>query len=50
MLKKNLHCSVTLTPGNKGDFEVFADGTCIYSKVITKKIPRPEAVLHLLTA
>ncbi|PIE69449.1 MAG: hypothetical protein CSA21_02120 [Deltaproteobacteria bacterium] len=49
-LQQALDCTVTLTPGKTGDFEVVRDGTIIYSKQQTGCFPQTEDILRILTA
>jgi len=47
-LRVDAGASVSLKQGSKGDFEIFLDGTLVFSKHQTKRMPSPDQILALL--
>ena len=49
-LKAKFGVEAVLKPGHGGVFDVFVNGTLIYSKKETKRFPNPGEVDDLITA
>jgi hypothetical protein len=48
-LRHDLGASVCLERGSKGDFEIFHGERLVYSKQQTRRMPRPDQILALLS-
>lgn len=47
-LRTELGLEVSLLEGDKGTYEVHADGKVIYSKTETRRIPKPDDIVERL--